>query len=118
MEFTITIRLAFYNKYGLNAIDFCRQFDLEPRVKVAPNPYQCSIEASCPVNEAFARCWFDRNSTEAYATISTDMLMPGELVFDGEYIELSQLSPERIKELFIAARFNSLKKEKDNASAE
>jgi hypothetical protein len=111
--FQITIKLAPVSRSGIEALDFCRAYGLPETAHVygISSRAQVTIE----VDEAFARAWFDREALYEDEEITHDMLLPGEMILTGQAVALAELEPARIRDLFIAARFRSLRAELEEA---
>jgi len=112
--FTIKIQLADFNALsGLEAVDFCRKYGLPVNVSVEQlwTTDRRNKEQVAKVDEAFARLYFNRNSVLMVEEVPVTMLVPGDLVLAAEKssaVMFDDLSPERIKELWLAARFQRL----------
>jgi hypothetical protein len=110
MYFLLKIELpAFDTITGFAALDQRRLFKLrDHREFEQPNKFTV---VQCEVTEAFARAWFG-NDTNDSAEVDVDWLVAGELVDDDTWsgrVNLNpQLSPGRIQELYIRARFARL----------
>lgn len=87
--------------HGLDAVDFCRKYDLPIRPCIQ---IKDSDSDSVKVSEEFARAYFEnRSKISDFEDVSLDMLMPGELVMTGQCVTLKNNLPEaRILELYHA----------------
>jgi hypothetical protein len=93
---------------GLDALDFCRTKGLPDKEHVYTRQ---GVTAKCDVDEAFARLWFSSTDTcYESVNITCDMLVPGDLAFNQHnYLVFADLSDQRARDLFIAAKFREAK---------
>ena len=103
--FAIELRLVPMYRQGLEAIDFCRAWGIPEEAHV--HAYGCR---QFPItDEPFLRAWFGRTDTVEVANVKVDWLAPGEIVVDSTVATISpDLAPERVKDLFVRARFAKL----------
>lgn len=99
--FTISVKLRSCDRSGLQALDMRRRLGLKDGSYI----WIYGGSASCQVDESFARAWFDSRSNASEAVITNDMLVAGECVEEINRVQLAPLTPERVKELYLAARF-------------
>ncbi len=102
---------------GFAAIDKRRAMGLPDFAKLA-QPRHFTV-LSADVTEGFARAWFG-GDVEDSAEIELDWLVPGELVDDppigSGQVDLSPaMTAERIKDLYLRARFAQLQKDLERA---
>ncbi len=100
---------SFPQENGLEALDFRRKFGLADGTVAKPMAHAFHGCRVYPVEEGFARDYFARQSCEAEESVPLAMLLPGELAEVQDYTSpavalASNLTVERAKELFIAAR--------------
>lgn len=121
--FRINVYVDSFSKQGLNAVDFCRRFGIEPAAKVYLSGHHVDNVCRCDVGEDFARSWFGPDETSDSVVVPHTALAPGELVTkpggSAEYgLKVNVESADRVKELYVLGRFNAIKAERDEAVAE
>ena len=111
--FAIELNLDSMYRQGLEAIDFCRAWGLpeDPHIH-AYGSRKFPVE-----DESFLRLWFGRGATLQEATIKVDWLLLGELVIgSGGTVTVNPHMPiDRVKSLFVRARFARLEKDLEKA---
>lgn len=114
--FSVSIRVDHLVITGLNALDFRRRMKLADGSRVTMRTHSTLY---VPVTEAFARVFFDRDSSGDCVVVPHRLLVPGDLI-DGNTQYASQanaedgavslatgLDPRRVMDLYVDARFEA-----------
>lgn len=107
--FRISITLTPVRITGLKALDKRRSLKLQDHSTLCVQGAPVCYPVGTDVNEAFARLHFDQTSTLLNEMVSLDDLTPDDVVDAtganfGAVKFRDDISPERICELFVAAR--------------
>jgi len=110
---------------GTAALDVCRRLGIADSTWIVWERNKGIVgykEPSCEVDENFARAWFTPEQTTSGANIPLAMLTRGDVRYCNESntwaICLADLSPERIKQLYIACRFAGCRAEVERLTQE
>lgn len=110
--FKINLKMARFTFSGLEALEKRRLLKLEDGTSLqgSGQVHSGNHEPSCEVNESFARTWFHSTQTYSEATVPFDLLTPTDvkLTPNGYVATFADIPPERIQELYAAARIRGL----------
>lgn len=129
--FTITITLKQEHHKGLTAVDIARRLGLRDTAEFTAAPcWGKSVlnRAIVAVDEGFARTWFTADQIESDAVVTLAMLAAGDAALIAqEYTPVGGLvdsmvlagdmSAERIRELYIFARFAACREQSARLTA-
>lgn len=108
----IRLELVYKNLSGLEALDKRRVLGLPDgdSLTFTTNTNQSGFRIPyLNIDEGFARAWFGSEQITSYAKVPMEMLVKGDVQFCNESndyaVTFANLTPERIKELYVAVRF-------------
>ena len=124
--FKICLDLCGEELSGVEALDQRRILGLSETAGVFFAPARSGQRgarlATCEVSESFARAYFAPRATESTAKVPRVLLTQGDLSLccegNSKAVTFSDISSERIKELYLAVRFLGLKKEIERLTME
>jgi len=122
--FTVSITLSEWQCQGIEALDKRRAWGIREGTHISlgdPNQSGIRWRLETETSEEFARAWFRKDLDHSSCTIPVELLAKGDVAqceANNYAVGFAELTPERTKELYVAARFHATRQQVERLTEE